>query len=146
MRRFSGTISLLLAMMLVFILGASTKANAQDKLRINVPFAFTANHQYLPAGIYNVYWLSDRYMELSNSKTGDAAVLMVRPEQGNAIETRGRFVFLQDGTRFYLARVWMAGSSVHSEMTVQHKMEPRPKLAKDQTPGTVEIAMDPAIR
>jgi hypothetical protein len=141
MRRFSATISLVLIAMAVLILGASARANAQDKLRINVPFAFTANHQYLSPGIYNVYWLSDRYMELSNSKTGEAFVLMVRPEQGNAIETRGRFVFLQDGSRFYLTRVWMAGSSVHSEMTVQHRLEPRPKLAKDQTPGTVEISM-----
>jgi hypothetical protein len=137
MKRFSGTITLLLAV--VVILGGAAKLAAQDKLTITIPFAFTANHQFLPAGAYNVNWLSDRYMALRNAKTSETHVVMVRPEQGQVIESRGRFVFLRDGGRYYLARVWKAGSSVHSEMTVQHQPERATELAKAPVPKTIEI-------
>jgi len=137
--KHSGIISLLLTAIAVFVLGGSANVTAQDKLTITIPFAFTADHQYLPAGAYNVDWLTDRYMELRNAKTGEAHVLMVRPEQGQVIETRGRFVFLQDGSRYYLARVWMAGSSVHSEMAAQHRPESASELAQAPSPKTVEV-------
>ena len=126
-RFYSGIFTLLLAAITVFAPGGSARATAQDRLTVTVPFAFTANHQYLPAGSYNVDWLTDRSMELRNAKTGEVHVLTVRPEQGQIIETRGRLVFLQDGSRYYLARVWMAGSSVHSDMAVQHRPERSPK-------------------
>lgn len=139
MKRFSGTISLLFAMA-VFILGGSAKAAAQENLRITVPFAFTANHQYLPAGAYSVNWLSDHYMVLRNVQSGEAQVLIVRPEDGPIIETQGRFVFVQEGNRYYLARVCVAGRSLHSEMTVQHRPESAAQLTKAPAPKTVEVA------
>ena len=140
MKRFLGTITLLPAVMAVFILGGSAKLVAQEKVRITIPFAFTANHQQLPAGPYYATWLTDRAIQLVNKQTGEAQFLTVRPERGRAIETRSRFVFVQEGKRFYLGSVWMAGTSVHSEMTVQHRPERAQEMANAPAPKTIEIA------
>ena len=85
--------------------------------------------------------LSDRYLSLRNVATDQTQVLMVRPEAGSAIETRGRLVFHQEGSRKYLAQVWIAGTSMHSEVAVQHK--PDRTLAKRSAPqvSSIEVAL-----
>jgi hypothetical protein len=121
---------------------ASTTASAQATGTIYIPFAFTANHQQVPAGVYKVDLLSDRYLALIDSKTGTTrTVLLVRPEQGPNVSARSGFVFHFSGVRYYLKEVKIAGSSMRSELTVQPK--PEPATAKGTAPqgSTIEIAM-----
>ena len=92
----------------------------------------------MEAGSYKVELLSDRYLSLRNIATNKTQVLMVRPEAGQAIETRGRLVFQQEGSRKYLAQVWIAGTSLHSEMAVQHKRE---RESAENKVTTVELAL-----
>ncbi len=122
------------------LLGAGANALAQTTASVTIPFAFSADNQYVPAGTYKVELLSDRFLSLRNTATNQTKVLMVRPEAGPAIETRGRLTFLQEGSRKYLAQVWIAGTSMHSEMAVQHK--PERTQATKNTPGvsTIEVA------
>lgn len=123
------------------LLCAGAAASAQSTATVTIPFAFSADNQNVPAGVYKVQLLSDRYLSLRNINTNKTQVLMVRPEVGQVIETRGRMVFHHDGNRNYLAQVWIAGTSLHSEMAVQHK--PERELAKGNTPAasTVELAL-----
>jgi hypothetical protein len=122
------------------LLCASANASAQTSASVNIPFAFSADNQYVSAGSYKVELLSNRYLSLRNVATHQTQVLMVRPEEGQAIETRGRMVFHQEGSRKYLAQVWIAGTSLHSEMAIQHK--PERELAKiDQAPSKIELAL-----
>ena len=65
---------------------------------------------------------------------------MVRPEAESAIQSRGRLIFKQDGEKKYLAEVWIAGSSMHSEMAVVHKQEQTLAQREPKVP-TIEIAM-----
>ena len=120
------------------LLCAGATASAQTA-SVTIPFAFSADNQYVPAGSYKVELLSDRFLSLRNMATNQTQVLMVRPEAGQAIETRGRMVFQQDGTRKYLAQVWIAGTSLHSEMAVQHKRDL--ESAKRTQASTVEVAL-----
>jgi hypothetical protein len=120
------------------MLCAGATASAQTAASVTIPFAFSADKQYVPAGSYKVALLSDRFLSLRNIATNQTQVLMVRPEAGQAIETRGRMVFQQDGSRKYLAQVWIAGTSLHSEMAVQHKMESESAMSKTTT---VELAL-----
>jgi len=123
------------------LLCASANASAQTTASVTIPFAFSADNQSVAAGTYKVELLSDRFLSLRNTATNQTQVLMVRPEAGPAIETRGRLTFLQDGSRKYLAQVWIAGTSMHSEMAVQHK--PERSLAKGSAPrvSTIEVAL-----
>jgi len=51
----------------------SVSASAQATGSIYIPFAFTANHQNVPAGFYKVDLLSDRYLS-RDRKLANAAV------------------------------------------------------------------------
>jgi hypothetical protein len=121
---------------------ASTAASAQTGASVTIPFAFSADHQNVAAGSYKVQLLSDRYLSLRNTGTNQTQVLMVRPESGRAIQTRGRLVFHRQGTRRYLAQVWFAGSSLHTEMAVQPKPERVLKTRQAATSSTIELAMN----
>lgn len=124
------------------LLYTATYATAQTSAPVQIPFAFTANHQLVPMGYYKIQQLSDRFLAFIDANTGRTqSIVMVRPESGSAIETRGRLVFQSSGNRYYLRQVKMAGTSVRSELIMQYSFEQ--DTAKNQTPvlSTVEIAM-----
>jgi hypothetical protein len=115
-------------------------ASAQTGASVYVPFSFTANHQVLPAGFYKVSVLSDRYLAFIENKTGwTEKVVMVRPEAGNKIESRGKLIFSTTGHRWALNEVRIPGSSMHSVLTILPK--PEHQAAKNAADTTLEIAM-----
>jgi hypothetical protein len=122
------------------LLCAGANASAQTTASVTIPFAFSADKQLLPAGSYKVQLLSDRFLSLRNVVTNQTRVLIVRPETGSAIETRGRLVFQLEGSRRYLAQVWIAGTSSHSELVIQHKPE-RERAKSNTAPSTIEFAL-----
>lgn len=134
--------NLLLSLLLAIgLLCAVTSASAQTSASAKIPFAFFADSQYVPADHYQLQWLSDRFLALRSTKTGTTRILMVRPEAGPVIESRGRLVFERDGKRIYLIQVWAAGTSMHSETVVRHKAER--EMAKGLSPAasTFELAL-----
>src|SRR5215469_5809692 len=77
---------------------AGANASAQSKATVYIPFAFTANHQTMQAGKYSLELLSDRFLCFTDDRTGKhQAVIMVQPEPGDYIETRGRLRFRSRG-------------------------------------------------
>lgn len=117
-------------------------ASAQNKVPVTIPFAFVANHQSMPAGQYYVRMLTPHLMSLAEGRTGiTKTLLLVRPESERNVETSGRLIFLHPGSRYYLTQARMAGSSVHSELIDQPRLE---RELEAQTPiaqSTVEIAL-----
>ena len=105
------------------LLCTATSASAQTTTSVTVPFGFLANHLYVPAGSYKVQLLSDRFLSLRNIKTDKTQVVMVCPESGQIIETRGRLVFQRHDGRLFLKQVWIAGTSMHSELGTPHETE-----------------------
>jgi hypothetical protein len=106
--------------------------------------AFSADNQYVGPGTYKVELVSDRFLSLRNTKTNKIQALMARPESGQTIETRGRLVFHLEGPQKYLAQVWIAGTSMHSEMAVQHKQEKR-ACKSNRAPSTIEFGFEVRI-
>jgi len=123
------------------LLCAGAHASAQTTASFTVPFAFSADREYVAAGSYKVDLLSDRFLSLRNVKTGNTQLLLVRPEEGQAIETRGRLVFHQQGTRKYLTQVWIAGMCKHSEITVPRKASRELAKSKPTADSTFELAI-----
>jgi hypothetical protein len=119
---------------------AAVNASAQNAAQVNVPFGFVANHQYVPAGIYKVL-PSENAVTLINADTRQAvAILLIRKEAGDAIESRGRMEFYVSGSRHILVDVQFAGSSSHSILLGQPKRE-REVASNDSTGAKVELAM-----
>jgi hypothetical protein len=123
------------------LLCAASKAPAQSTASVTIPFAFSADNQYVPAGSYKVQLLSDRFLSLRNMNTNETQILMVRPEAGQVVQTHGRLVFHQVGKLNYLTQVWIAGASQHSEMTVQRKPERQLAKGSETTSSTFDLAI-----
>jgi hypothetical protein len=123
------------------LLCTAPHAGAQTSASFTVRFAFSANNQDVPAGSYDIQRVSSCILSLHNVKTGKSQFLMVRPESGPAIETRGRLVFQRYERHVYLRQVWSPGTSMHSELVVRPTLEE--SLAKQIPPGgsSVEVAL-----
>ena len=141
-RRLPSIPHLLLTAVTSGLLLAGTCAAGQSKATVHIPFAFTANHQTLPAGHYSLELLSDRFLCLSDSGTGKhQAVIMVQPAFAEYIETRGRLRFLMRGDRHYLVDIRFAGSSTHSIPVVSRSFA-RELATNEQGNSSIEVGMN----
>jgi hypothetical protein len=122
------------------LLCAATIASAQTS-KVTIPFAFTANHEQMPIGTYEVKLQSSYFLALRNIETAKTQVVMVRPEEGRAIETQGRMVFQRDGSGSHLTQVWVAGTRFHSELTVQPKLQKSVAKNDALAGSSFEVAM-----
>ena len=122
------------------LLCATSNASAQAIETATIPFSFTADHQQFPAGTYQVTRLRDGVMSLCNLDTAKTQLLMVRLEGGRVVETRGRLIFHHDETGNSLMQVWVAGTTIHSELMVQPRITPA--SAKSTSAGSsIEVAL-----
>ena len=123
------------------LLCSTGTASAQTNEVVNIPFAFSANHHSVAAGTYQVQMISDRFVSLRNIKTHQSQVLMVRPDQGRAIESQGRLIFRRVAGRNYLQQVYLAGTSSHSELSVHPKLEKQYAQTAWPSAATFELAL-----
>lgn len=122
------------------LLYTAASASAQ-RMSITVPFSFTANHQLMPAGLYEVEMLSNRFMALRNTVTEETQVFMVHPGEGqNPEEAPGRLIFVRTGQEFHLNQVRIAGKIMYSDLVVQHKADQEMAMGLTPTGSTVEVA------
>lgn len=120
------------------LLGSASTASAQTSLNVNVPFAFTANNQHLPAGQYRVERLSERFLSIRNLKTASTVTVMVRPEEGRIFESYSRLVFGREGNRNYLTQVWTPGTNRYSQLVTRPSFNQ--ELAKHPASSIIEVA------
>jgi hypothetical protein len=123
------------------LLCVTSNASAQTTETATIPFAFTADHQQFPAGTYEVRRLPDGVMSLYNVETAKIQLLMVRQEGGLIVETRGRLVFHHDDTGNSLIQVWIAGTTIHTELAVQPKLQQAMAKNSPVAGSTIEVAM-----
>jgi hypothetical protein len=141
-RRAAALTNLFLSLALATgLLCAATGASAQTTTKVTIPFGFSAGHQYVPAGSYQVQLLSDRFLSLRNIKTDKTQVVMVRPESGQVTETQGRLVFQRHEGRLSLKQVWIAGTNMHSELVCAHGSEPTVAKGTPPPDSTIELAL-----
>ena len=118
-------------------------AIAQEALRVTIPFAFTANHQVLPAGSYVVKHQDGTwgpYLLLVNRSKGTvAAMLMAYTTASHRTLAYSSLVFYNSGHKYWLSEIRFAESNMTSQLSAQPK--PEPTLAKvTEHPTTIEIA------
>jgi hypothetical protein len=141
-RHFASLKSMILIATFALLPLAAVNASAQNSAHVNVPFSFVANHHVVPAGYYQVI-SSDTTLTLIDANSGKArAMLLVRHEYGDAIETQGRLSFQMSGGRHILTEVQFAGSSTHSRLLAQPKQERVAASYSERTGATVELAMN----
>jgi hypothetical protein len=122
------------------LLTSATHASAQTNLDFNVPFAFSAGNQHLPAGHYRVQSLSSCILSIRNVKTASTIAVMVRTEQGRPLESQSRLVFDREGNQNYLTQVWTADTSRYSKLTSRPRRDQELRTQIHPAPSTVEVA------
>ena len=123
------------------LLCAAPSAAAQTISTVTIPFAFTANNQPLAAGTYQVKSDSSPFLGMYNVTTHRTRVLMVRPDSGRAIAENSRLTFRLSNGKYYLAQVWVAGSSTHRELVAHPRPNREVARVIEPVSQTFEIAM-----
>lgn len=90
---------------------ASAYGQALPVLRANVPFAFEAGGQSLPAGSYQFRLRNeDRSLLLSGGKSGDMRLPIITQLAGGSLFRDAGLVFDTVGDRHVLSEVWIPGA------------------------------------
>jgi len=97
----------------LFLLAAATPGQAQQPLRVKIPFAFVADKVALPAGEYLVQPARDgspaMIVQRIDVRAGSAAILMTNAAQANDWKSQSSLVFRVYGERYFLSEMWTAG-------------------------------------
>jgi hypothetical protein len=132
-----------IAGMLALASTATTQAvRAQEPLRVNVPFAFTAGKAALPAGEYRI-----------QKPTGDSPALLIQRTDGsaaaivisfaaspNADQVESKLVFHRYGDHYFLSQVWRADAARGRQFPVTAQEEEQALALRNQTRDQVVIA------
>jgi hypothetical protein len=146
-------IGLLSVITLGFSFAPALGQNLAYKVRANVPFDFTVADKQLPAGRYSIGRVEQGFDSNILSITGlDNSSNIVRsslPIQGRETTNVGRLVFHRYGNRYFLAELWLSGSSTgrklfksRSEREVERNLAANTaaqKSAKNEMFETVNI-------
>jgi len=90
----------------------NAQAQAPSKVRVDVPFEFSAGKTTLRAGVYSIRRMSGDVVRL-RSEDGKSTVMLNAPvnlssSDPNAIE---RLVFSKQGEQYFLSQIWLTADS-----------------------------------
>jgi hypothetical protein len=122
------------------LLASAIPASAQTSLKVDVPFAFSANNQPLPAGSYWIQRQSEYFLSIRNVKTASNVVVMIYPEQGGPLESHSRLIFVREGHQNYLTQVWTPDTNRYSKLTSRPRYNQELRTQVHPTPSTIEVA------
>jgi len=97
------------------VLALAAPASAQTAMRANIPFAFVAGNQSLPAGMYN-FVLDANFSHchidsLSDGSTHPVHFVPGSTRRQNANADNGVLQFQKYGNRYFLSGVWKPGNA-----------------------------------
>lgn len=90
-------------------LPAIGQTNRGDTI-VNIPFAFRAANQTLPAGTYTITRIDEINLRFTNSHSRGVFV-QTHTVEGKAPESHGRVVFHRYGDAYFLSEVWLAAKA-----------------------------------
>ena len=129
-------------MLALALFAASQPARAQQRLVVDIPFAFTAEKMTLPAGEYRVEKLTDDPATLLIQRTdGRAAMAVITfAASSDAPQAQSKLVFRRYGARYFLSQIWVAGNTLGRQLQKSpQEKEEQSLLAHNDKPHQVTI-------
>jgi hypothetical protein len=131
MKKHSIAVSILLGL---FLLAAAAPGQAQQSLRVKIPFDFVANQTALPAGEYLVQpsGLASPALIVKRTDGGKPAVatMMSQSVDANGGKHESCLVFRVYGDRYFLSEMWIGGSVSGRQFPISRIEK---ELAKNET-------------
>jgi hypothetical protein len=108
---------------------------SQRLMKVDVPFAFAAEGQTLPAGEYLVLTVTpERSIRIVSSDGKHSAVVTTLPNYASSPSENSRLVFHRYGDEYFLTQVWTAGQNVaRNPLSTKRAMEIASSGGKPQT-------------
>ncbi len=98
----------------LFLLAAATPGQAQQPLRVKIPFDFVADKVTLPAGEYTVQPSRDGspalIVQSIDGRAGAAAIVLTNAVEANDWKSKNGLIFRAYGERYFLSEMWTAGA------------------------------------
>ena len=136
--------TLAIATVLTTMMVVSAHAQNAGTITVTIPFEFTAVNKTLPAGDY-VVRLEDSRSELKIQKSdgSTAEFVLINPVYGSDLQKQSKLVFHRYGSQYFLAQVWIVGSSNGEELrqSTQERGIRRELAALRQKPQRIEVAV-----
>jgi hypothetical protein len=102
------------------LVGLSASAQAQSKIKVNVPFDFTIGSTLLEAGEYTVQPASlnvrSEFLLFKDARGSAQAVTMGIRMEPTSKDTQPKLVFRRYGDLYFLAQVWLNASDAGAEI------------------------------
>ena len=125
--------------MLALAFLAAYAVQAQEPVRANIPFAFTAGAMTLPAGEYRVQKLAVGSAVLLIQGTDNSAATLVMSDvtEANRPQTKSKMIFHCYANRYFLSQIWVEGNSRGIELP--RSAQEKEALARSDKPEQVTI-------
>ena len=114
-------------------------AYAQDSHRViaDIPFAFTVNHQALPAGEYEVSDAAYGTVLIQSKDREHSVITIANSAVAKDPGLDGKLVFQRYGDRYFLREVFAPGVSIGRELP---RAKGEREMASNQAGSNVEVA------
>ena len=108
------SLRIVITMCLLFTASAMfAQTEIQRLMTVNIPFEFSVEDHYLPAGQYVVFTVTpERSIRIASADGKPSAIVNTVPNYAEAPSTNSRLVFRRYGDDYFLAQVWTAGQNV----------------------------------
>ncbi|MGC1415906.1 MAG: hypothetical protein WA817_11520 [Candidatus Acidiferrum sp.] len=139
------TRTLVIAGMMALAAVASPRvAQAQEIMKVDVPFDFVAGNRSLPAGEYsvNVSGPMHTLMLLNRDVSGASAILGTNAVLAIEPQSQSKLIFNRYGDRYFLSQVWSEGSPSGRQLQKSAREKEIAQVAKAETEGRVTLVAD----
>ena len=121
---------------------AAQAVQADEPMLVNIPFAFVAGNETLPAGEYRVQKLDGNstvvLIRCSDAKA--SAMVLSNAAQAKETQTQSKLVFKRYDNRYFLSQVWKAGSIRGRELLKSQAEKEIAQSASVKTTGSPPVS------
>ncbi len=122
----------------LFLLAATAPVQAQQPLRVKIPFNFVADNVSLPAGEYSVQAARDGspalILQRIDGRGNQAAIVMTHSATASDTKSQSSLVFRVYAEGYFLSEMWTAGNSSGRQLPTSRIEK---ELAKNETPHDI---------
>lgn len=107
---------------IVALTTATVQAQSASKVKVSVPFQFSAGSATLKSGVYSIRRVSADILML-RSEDGKSKVLLSAPVTRTSNDPKAieKVVFIRDGDRYSLSEIWLTSDSGRRVMGERNK-------------------------
>ena len=127
-------------MMALAVLASTRVAQAQETMRVNIPFDFVAGNTSLPAGEYSVETSGPTHtlLLIDRKDASTSALIITNAAVSAEPQSESKLIFNRYGDRYFLSQVWTAGNS-NGRQLLKSAREKEMAQAKNETQGQVTL-------